>query len=256
MKKTLITLMALAGMASAVDLTYTNLFNESGWDVGSRRGRAPFVIENGTATVTSSNWGQAYANYNFSAWDYDSYAMSETSVLTFNVTMKPLHMGLSSTLYIETTTSAYVIGKDYDQAYVSYGKGNTNAVGIYNFDPPSDNNDGACYLGGDQNQLGTSDILAANTATTITATVAWDAASSSYSMTLSDGTSTVNWNLGTDKIELKKIGFYADGANNTPNVEWSNFSFSATNVTLIPEPATATLSLLALAGLAARRRRK
>lgn len=56
-------------------------------------------------------------------------------------------------------------------------------------------------------------------------------------------------NLGTDEIEsvavrLKDALFSSDGGD-TPGTD-----------TTVPEPATATLSLLALAGLAARRRRK
>ena len=49
-------------------------------------------------------------------------------------------------------------------------------------------------------------------------------------------------------ILLVKILTYANGAS-------ANYTFSNMSIKAIPEPATATLSLLALAGLAARRRR-
>ena len=59
--------------------------------------------------------------------------------------------------------------------------------------------------------------------------------------------------ITVEKGVSTEVGFYADGANGVENVVWSNLAISGMSV---PEPTTATLSLLALAGLAARRRRK
>ena len=256
MKKTLITLMTLAGVAAAADISTS--FSTAGWELGKARetgGAALFTIADGNLTLTNSNWGQQYANYSFVSYAEGAYAMGQDSTLTFSVTMTPVNMSLSAVFYVVTADKAYAIGKDYDQDYFSYGKGDLNSVGVYNFDPPSQNNSGACYLGGDQNRLGTTDTLAVNTAITLSGTVAWNGEAGSYMMSLSDGTSTVDWNLRTTSFDITGVGFYGDGANNN-NVTFSNLSVTATNVTLIPEPATATLSLLALAGLAARRRRK
>lgn len=52
-----------------------------------------------------------------------------------------------------------------------------------------------------------------------------------------------------------KAKFYTVDENGTPQLEWASIQSSATAFA-IPEPTSATLSLLALAGLAARRRRK
>ena len=46
------------------------------------------------------------------------------------------------------------------------------------------------------------------------------------------------------------------GAPTNNDNNWKTATMSNLTVAIVPEPATATLSLLALAGLAARRRRK
>lgn len=80
----------------------------------------------------------------------------------------------------------------------------------------------------------------------------------SYTLTMNGGNMTVDaalsngatWSTtitGLEDVTFNKLGFMTDGAVGTAGVM---------NITVIPEPATATLSLLALAGLAARRRRK
>lgn len=89
-----------------------------------------------------------------------------------------------------------------------------------------------------------------------------------YTYTPGTGALTVNADELTIGGAMKTLGVRVDyhpgvtttGANwvssadlSTAKGEWGAV---ITNITLIPEPATATLSLLALAGLAARRRRK
>ena len=257
MKKTLIALMVLAGVSAGADIS-ADFTNPAKWDFGQARedDKKPLFSMNDTKlTLANSNWGQQYANYDFVSETVDYYAMSQDSVLTFSAKIKPLNMSLSSIFYIETTTQAYAFGKDYDESFISYGKGGTNTVGVYNLD--NGVNSASIYVG-EQTRLGSTDVLAQDASVTLTATVKWVAATNSYQMNLSDGTNSKDWDLGTDKFNITKIGFYGDGANSVNNVEWSSMSFSATNVTPvapIPEPTTATLSLLALVGLAARRRR-
>lgn len=72
-------------------------------------------------------------------------------------------------------------------------------------------------------------------------------------MTRSDGVKNIvtlnNFALSADKVifELKRV---------SGNGSASDTNLTFTNITFVPEPATAMLSLLALAGLAVRRRRK
>ena len=84
---------------------------------------------------------------------------------------------------------------------------------------------------------------------------------SSATLTLGQGASTT---LTLDKAvtwgDSYKIIALMNGANNAASITGSNGQlYTLSNITMgattIPEPATATLSLLALAGLAARRRR-
>ena len=62
--------------------------------------------------------------------------------------------------------------------------------------------------------------------------------------------------LGTGTISTLKSDVLVTNANVTGWAEWTKPTVTISTVKPIPEPTTATLSLLALAGLAARRRRK
>ena len=60
--------------------------------------------------------------------------------------------------------------------------------------------------------------------------------------------------LNIDHDTITEVSFNVDDMVQTFDMAYSNAG--TVSITLVPEPATATLSLLALAGLAARRRRK
>ena len=85
-----------------------------------------------------------------------------------------------------------------------------------------------------------------------TITISYDAAvkATEISLTRANGNSTITNILTINNYEAKAT----DIAFQT--MSGSVVSFSSTPTPAVPEPATATLSLLALAGLAARRRRK
>lgn len=254
MKKTLIALMVLAGVAAAENFTYDNLFNENGWTAGSLRDRNAYAVENGQASLTNSNWGQAWANYTL------NHNMTEKSDIEFSITLNVKHTNGSFLFFLETDTNAYLIGKDYEETDsnkgldnglgIWYGKGEKHPYNTYAFgtqlgwDENTYQDDKPVT---DQNNLA-QDVIVANTPITLAGIIAWDG--DSYNMNLSMGDVKVDWDLGAS-FNLQKVGFWGDGANGTDNVVWSNLKISA-----VPEPTTATLSLLALAGLAVRRRRK
>ena len=83
--------------------------------------------------------------------------------------------------------------------------------------------------------------------------ITWDDVSQKFVATIYvDGTEAGQQTMG-DSFVLDKISVATAGNNNS----WqSQPSYSNMLLKVVPEPTTATLSLLALAGLAARRRRK
>lgn len=88
------------------------------------------------------------------------------------------------------------------------------------------------------------------------------ATSITYTLTMLEGNMTINAALGNgstwsttitgmEDVTFTKLGFMNDGSEGTSGVKGITITAPA-----VPEPTTATLSLLALADLAARRRRK
>jgi len=83
---------------------------------------------------------------------------------------------------------------------------------------------------------------------TVTAEIRWDNEADAFMLTVSADTVTdsISVELG-QSVTIEQLGVGLDGAAH---------SITSVSLSVVPEPATATLSLLALAGLAARRRRR
>ncbi len=262
MKKTLITLMALASvaMADAVVTTVTdNAFaDRDNWTLGSGRGRDSLTIENGSLRVVNSNWGQTYAEYSLD----ESITLSHETSLSFSVDITTPSLNSEIVMSLVTSSGTYLLGKTYNDGstttdeHVSYGftadtkVGDKDAV-TYAFNTGIDTEN--CVNVTPKGTVGSSTVFTSGGSLTLSGSVEWNG--KGFSMILNDGTNpAMTWDLETDKFSLEKINIFVDGGNNTTNVTMTNLAMSTT--TFIPEPATATLSLLALAGLAARRRRK
>ena len=98
--------------------------------------------------------------------------------------------------------------------------------------------------------------LTANTWTNVTVTLDNGSAASTATVSISD----IDWYTGTadggdTQNEMYSIGHRAPGWNND-GLNGTKLSSLSVSYAAVPEPSTAALSLLALAGFAARRRRK
>ena len=93
---------------------------------------------------------------------------------------------------------------------------------------------------------------------TISGSIAWDG--DSYAITLGSSavTGTVSYDLGITTFDVTKLVVTIEGGSYPTDFRDYQKTATMSNLTIgiVPEPTTAALSLLALAGLAARRRRK
>ncbi len=237
--------------ANATVVSYDNLFNQADWETGAgRTGRGNFVISAGSASLTNSNWSQSYASYTFAK----ALELSSGEELNFKFDLNVQNLNGSFTLSLIGSTSdsgTIMIGKDYSDG-TTYG----NKLVYAKTDDVSKKSyqlkEGATSLMGkidSATQVGSA-TFTANTTLTVSGIISKVGENYSLKLVSSDYTATVN--LGTS-FDLKRIGLYGDGANNTNNATFSNLSIS-----IIPEPSAfgllAGLGALALVG--ARRRRK
>ena len=226
MKKTLITLLALAGVAMASTNTITLTLPDA-------------------LLGTTDNGNQALT------WDTTAAGIStlESWSLQFDVTDKTLE------------NNTYLFGTD---------KGDNGAAGYY----VASHTNGSITFGYRVNDTATAHIttdagvLTANTATTITLQFIADVNIETKEVvggifTLTCGNEEYSYTLGdNDDLDDTAITsgancrFWTNMQNGAPRETFSNISLTRLDSKLVPEPTTATLSLLALAGLAARRRRK
>ena len=262
MKKTLIALMALAGVASAAtyeplkDTTTTAANVEAvaadakGWITGDKYNYS-MTIDATTNSIynTDSNWYGDAATYRFA--EVLTLAKSEELKFSFDFTRDASNSVQSITLV--GTTQAVVIG------HGNYANDTDLHVGISTNVADATTGAGAhgYVFGGTANQGFIADTSIGQTLTggmpvgtsTIKGSVAWDGDSYLLTLTSSSATSSASltYDLGTT-FDVRDLVFTFDGPTST---KMENLTMS-----IVPEPTTATLSLLALAGLCARRRRK
>ena len=253
MKNTLITLLALAGVAWADTVSIAPLTSSEGWSVGhqntNKSTNAVLDTTAATLTLTNADWSRGYGVYTLA----DAITLTnETDRLTVSFTINTTDLNSLVTGTLVGSGKAITLGHgSYNDDNRNGGNGiqsgiSTDTTGVfYNM---QDSNTGGVFVTPDKK---VDDSFTANTPLTLTTTVEWNTTKSQFVASLSYGkTSLTSYDLGTS-YTLDKLVFSLDGGNSTQTV--SGVSVSAN---LVPEPATATLSLLALAGLAARRRRK
>ncbi len=237
--------------ANAAVVSYGNLFDQaSSWEIGNGRpGRGKFVISAGSASLANSNWSQSYASYTFT----EVLELSSGEELNFKFDLNVQNLDGSFTLSLigsNSDSGTIMIGKNYQNGMYGnklvYAKTNDVSKKSYQL------KENATDLMGkidSATQVGSA-TFTANTKLTVSGTISKVGENYSLKLVSSDHTATVD--LGTS-FDLKSIGLYGDGANNTNNATFSNLSIS-----IIPEPSMFGLlaGLGALALVAARRRRK
>lgn len=253
MKKTAMILLSLAAMAQAAEtsLEFNDLFaTTEGWTMSKgRAGDKPDFIINTTEqtmSLANSNWSQSIAVYDFS--ERPVCATSDIP-LSFSVTMNTGD-AKAYTMALIGTDKTIVVGTHYDWTPLQYGVTSTaDGIKAYGFGSWTSSVYKMLDAGSEVHAFSTD--KAVNTPITISGLSSYDAISGTYSLTLSIGEDS-HTITGLENLNVVQLSFSGDGTNNQSN----NVTFSALSLTgATPEPATATLSLLALAGLAARRRR-
>ena len=278
MKKTLIALLALSGMAMAVtyepfkDTTTTTCTGETvpanaeGWLISDNYQSNVTISSTGNSLTPDTGWTTyPKADYRMPTL----LTLTKEDVLTFSfeidrakivdATDNNLEKSRSNfTVALVGTTQAVVFGRWDNTSYTSSATdllvgtstnvaNATTGSGAHGYD----------FAGGSNTRA---DVTASQTLaggapigeSTISGSISWSNTGNQYVMTLKSSEikdKSITYNLGT-KADLRDIVFTFNGADTTVV---SNMSISMAS---IPEPTTATLSLLALAGLAARRRRK
>ena len=249
MKKTLITLLALTGVAAADTVTIAPLTSSEGWTVGhqntSKSTNAVLDTTAATLTLTNGDWSRGYGVYTLA----DAITLTnEADRLTVSFTINTTALNSLVTGTLVGSDKAITLGHG---SYADSGKNgiqsgiSTDTTGVfYNM---QGSNTGGVFVTPDKI---VNDSFTANTPLTLTTTVEWNTTKSQFVASLSYGeTSLTSYDLGTS-YTLDKLVFSLDGSS------IQTVSGVSVSANLVPEPATATLSLLALAGLAARRRRK
>lgn len=264
MKKTLIALMALAGVAmgtpAAITLKDAVLHTQNGATMNlDAEGMQDFK----TFTLTMSLNGTALAEAIYLVGkNLSNQNLVQIQVEMDRANMPTYNLGTSIVYGSATTTSP-----NYKKAsiFATYGGWNTkdygwidggNNVGLF-----SDilSSWGYSY----DAEKSTSTSMITDVAYTLTGTVGSEF-SSFMVVSLSDGT-TFNYSGTTDGYsfadvtDINEISFNSNIVKEAyvfNTVSDATVASSLNKAVLVPEPTTATLSLLALAGLAARRRRK
>ena len=258
MKKTFITLLALAGVAMGAEtlltMDFTTLTGHTGksdepstlpegWTAGYWQGaNQPYYTFGENGAVVGNGWKQNYLTYNLDIASQGDYSITFTlyngetdtnNVFFLSSDTYSIAMGNSyssnANIYVGTLTGAvnFESGKENFVSFQTISNGSNTGFTI----PTVVDQSEEFSVSGDLTYTLT--LSGGDMAIKVT-----NSAGKSYECTLE----------GMDNVTFDTIGFSTDA---------SQYKAGIKNITVtnIPEPATATLSLLALAGLCARRRR-
>ncbi|MBR5331313.1 MAG: hypothetical protein IKV13_07465 [Akkermansia sp.] len=256
MKKTFIALMALAGVACGE--SYTPLTSST----FQAKNNVTIDTVNQSISMTTSGWDKnAYATYRFA--DGPLTLANPNDELSFSFTIdRPTRTDETDNDKVKSLTffsmalvgssKATVIGHGDPTDYTS-----SSCALQLGFSTNVANTGKRGYLFhnhgfGEIEKVDVTESLAGGTpfdSATISGNIAWSDQEQGFILTLSSSAvtnKTLTYNLGKT-YEVRDVTFSLDGPDGP--------SISNVTISYIPEPATATLNLLALAGLCARRRR-
>ena len=249
MKKSIIALLALAGMAVAdttlLDMNFTTLTgntNENtpaGWTAGqwNGNGNTPYYNFGTNGATIGQAWKQNYLTTNLDIASQGEYSISFT---LYNDGEDRGNM-----FFLSSDSYSIVMGNSYNSNSEIYVGTLTEAVG----------RDFVCFQTNTKiNPTVLANSNGLNVSGDITYTLTMLGGDMTIAATLSNGGTWSTTITGMEDVTFNKIGFMNDGAPGTSGVK--GITITTPETPAVPEPTTATLSLLALAGLAARRRRK
>lgn len=254
MKKTIAMLFCLSVIAAAKTVSPLDSANSDNWTFSNN----DISIADGVLKNTG-HWNSGWADYKFDT----AITLNSNMTLELNYIMTFYEASdVAATVAMHSTSDVLAFGvKTYNGGSndapfcIGYSTDSVaisaNAVTfnqgygyIFTLFTETDNTAGIIKTDAD-------DITSVSRA--IKETITWSEEDQKYVATLYvDGAVAGTQTLG-DSYTLEKLSFTTAGNGNM----WSSQpSYSNIQISVIPEPTTATLSLLALAGLAARRRRK
>lgn len=261
MKKTFITLLALAGVAMGE--TTDLLASSTDWTFSS----SSISLNDGVLKATG-HWGGPYAYYTLGT----PITLNSNTSLELSYTMSfesCSDVAGSVTLHSSSDVLAFGAktynGSDKDAPFcigysteadaisanaVTFTQGHNNYYKLTSYTETSET------VGLIEEKDGDNETIHTKVSHTIKETITWSDAEQKFVATIYIDGAEAGTQIMGDSYVLNKISVVSESdlwKNSQP--AYSNMQLTiSTNA--VPEPATATLSLLALAGLAARRRRK
>ena len=246
MKKTIIALMALAGVAmgneTLLSMDFTALTGSTdnntpaGWTAGQWNGsnNTPYYNFGENGATVGQPWKQNYLTTNLDIASQGEYTITFTLYNSVEDT--------GNMFFLSSDNYSVVMGNSYTSNSDIYVGTLGEAVG----------RDFVCFQNGTKiNPTVLDNSTGLNVATSITYTLTMLEGNMTINAALGNGSTWSTTITGMEDVTFTKLGFMNDGSNGTSGVKGITITAPA-----VPEPTTATLSLLALAGLAARRRRK
>lgn len=209
-----------------------------GWQSGQWNGdNTPHYTFGENGAIVNFPWKQNYLQYDLTGREITSAAPNGYVI---NFTTYANTSDQQNLFYLSSDTYSIVIGNSYSSnAYVAAGTMDKAVDGFLSFQE-----------GGGRTVLTpigtTSQTSSLNVGTALNYTLTLN--SGQLLLSVTDGTNTFEstYEIAAD-FSFDKIGFVNDGSNTTTGVQ---------NIRVIPEPTAASLSLLGLAALSLRRRRK
>ena len=246
MKKTIITLLALAGVAAAAPSLTTDFTTApADWTSGQWNGwDTPHIEFGNNGAVNKHSWKQNTLSTAITLSPEDAVT------ITFSTYGVGAEQGLL--FYLSSSTSDYSVVTG-----TSYNSNKAVDVGYLDKEIVPRTQQSATNMGNVGFQAGTANTVTSfgstseskelSTFNPLTYTITLDGTALTVSVKDKDGkTWSDDFTIKTG-VTFDSIGFILDGSEGQAGIK---------NITIIPEPTTATLSLLALCGLAARRRRR
>lgn len=245
MKKTLITLLALAGVAGAAPSLTTDFTTApTDWTSGQwNKWDTPHFNYGENGATTAKPWRQNTLSTAI------TLSPEEAVTITFSTYGNGSEHGLMFYLTSSTDNYSVVTG-------ISYKSNKAVDVGYLEKAIVPRTEEGGSNMGNVGFQAGTANLVTSfgstsgttlSTFNPLTYTLTLDGSALTVSVKDKDGKTWSDDYTIKSGVTFDSIGFIIDGEGGSVGIK---------NISIVPEPTTATLSLLALAGLAARRRRK